>query len=101
MGPAVHEVDQGIGMMRESVAGLDQIKSSSDEVAVMAEHIATAAREQESASEEVANNMERISGLIDQNTSVALEAWQAVEDLTRTASSLQTMVERFELVKRH
>jgi aerotaxis receptor len=100
MSQAVEEVDQGIGMMRESVTGLDQIKSSSDEVAGMAEHIATAAREQAAASEEVANNMEKISGLIDQNTSVALDAWQAVEDLTKTASGLQAMVERFELVKR-
>ncbi|MGE5466846.1 MAG: methyl-accepting chemotaxis protein [Ignavibacteria bacterium] len=99
MSQAVEEVNAGTEKMRESVSGLDQIKTSSDEVAGMAEHIAGAAREQAVASEEVAGNMEKISLLIDQNTSVALEAWQAVEDLTRTASGLQAMVERFELVK--
>jgi aerotaxis receptor len=101
MSQAVQEVNQGIGMMRESVIGLDQIKASSEDVAGMADHIATAAREQAAASEEVANNMEKISTLIDQNTSVALDAWRAVEDLTQTASNLQSMVERFELVKQH
>jgi aerotaxis receptor len=99
MGQAVQEVEQGTGMMRASVGGLDQIKTSSDEVASMAEHIATAAREQASASEEVAGNMEKISSLIDQNTSVALEAWQAVEDLTKTAEGLHSMVEHFKLAK--
>ncbi|MDD5249447.1 MAG: methyl-accepting chemotaxis protein [Rhodocyclaceae bacterium] len=100
MGQAVQEVEQGIGMMRASVSGLEEIKSSSEEVASMAEHIATAAREQASASDQVAANMEKISSLIDQNTSMAQDAWQAVGDLTKTASGLRAMVEQFKLVRR-
>ncbi len=101
MGQAVQEVEQGIGMMRASVGGLDEIKSSSENVASMSEHIATAARQQAAASEDVSANMEKISSLIEQNTSVALEAWQTVEDLSRTAGTLKSMVAQFKLVKRN
>ncbi|MDO8932090.1 MAG: methyl-accepting chemotaxis protein [Rhodocyclaceae bacterium] len=101
MGQAVQEVEQGIGMMRTSVGGLDQIKSSSDDVANMSEHIAAAARQQAVASEEVAANMEKISTLIDQNTSMALDAYQTVDDLSKTAAGLMSMVEHFKLVKRN
>ena len=100
MDQAVHAVEDGIGQMRTSVGGLDHIKTSSDDVATMAEHIAAAAKQQAAASEDVAANMETISTLIDRNTSVALEAWQTVEDLSRTAAGLTEMVQKFELVKR-
>ena len=99
MGQAVQEVEQGIGMMRTSVGELDRIRASSEDVANMAEHIAAAAKEQAAASEDVSSNMEKISSLIDQNTSVALEAWQTVEDLSRTAAGLMSMVEHFKLTK--
>jgi len=97
---AVREVEDGIGQMRTSVGGLDQIKSSSNDVAEMAEHIAAAARQQAAASEDVAANMETISALIDKNTSVAQDAWQTVADLSRTASGLMAMVQQFKLVKK-
>ena len=100
MNQAVHEVEDGIGRMRTSVGGLDSIKTSSDDVAGMADHIAAAARQQAAASEDVAANMETISTLIDRNTSVALEAWQTVEDLSRAAGELMALVQKFELVKR-
>ncbi len=99
MNQAVSEVEQGVGQMRSSVSGLDSITASSDDVAGMAEHIAAAARQQAAASEGVAANMETISSLIDRNTSVALEAWQTVEDLSRSAGALMAMVQKFELVK--
>ena len=99
MGQAVQEVEQGIGMMRTSVGGLGEIKSSSDKVADMSVHIATAARQQAAASEDVSANMEKISSLIEQNTSVALEAWQTVEELSQAAGTLKSMVEQFKLVK--
>jgi aerotaxis receptor len=100
MNLAVQEVDAGIGMMRASVGGLDQITASSKEVAAMAEHIASASREQSVASTDVAQHMEQISSLIDQNTSVALEAWNSVEEISRNAEALRTMVSQFQLIRR-
>jgi aerotaxis receptor len=97
---AVHEVDTGIGLMRTSVGGLDQITASSKDVAEMAEHIAAASRQQAVASNEVASHMEQISALIDQNTSIALEAWQSVEEISSNAEALRTMVQQFQLVAR-
>lgn len=99
MEQAVTEVKDGIGMMRTSVDGLDQVRGSSEEVATMAQHIAEAARQQSIASEDVASTIEKVSSLIDQNTSSALEAWKSVEQLSVTAGQMSDLVSRFELVK--
>ena len=99
MGQAVVEVEQGIGMMRESVTGLNRITATSEEVAGMAQHIANAAKEQAVASEEVAGNMEKISGLIESNTSSAQQAWRATEELEKTSLSLKELVGHFELIR--
>ena len=71
MEQAVHKVDEGTGMMRESLSSLDRISASSGEVTSMARHIADAAREQAIASEQVTSNMAQVSSLIEQNTSSA------------------------------
>ncbi len=97
MNLAVHEVDEGIGQMQTSVGGLGQITASSKDVAQMAEHIATASQQQSQASQEVASHMEQISSLIDQNTSIAIEAWQSVEDISSNAAALRAIVDQFQL----
>lgn len=100
MGQAVREVEEGIGMMRESVSGLSRITEVSGDVTLQARHIAEAAKEQAVASEQVANNMEQITSLIESNTASAHQAWQATENLTQTAQSLKELVSYFELVKK-
>ncbi len=97
MNLAVHEVDEGIGQMHASVGGLGQITASSKDVAQMAEHIATASQQQSLASQDVASHMEEISSLIDQNTSIAIEAWQSVEDISSNAAALRAIVDQFQL----
>lgn len=99
MEQAVHKVDEGTGMMRESLSGLDRITASSGDVTDMARHIADAAREQAIASEQVSTNMEQVSALIEQNTNSAQQAWKATEELAQTAESLKEMVGHFELIK--
>ncbi len=96
---AAHEVDEGTGMMRESLSGLGRITSSSIEVTGMAKHIANAAKEQAIASGQVAANMEQVSSLIEQNTHSAQHAWKASEELTQTAEDLKELVGHFELIK--
>ena len=64
----------------------------------MAQHIASAAKQQSVATEEVARNMEQISGLIESNTTAAQQAWKATEELAKTADELRVLVRHFEVV---
>jgi aerotaxis receptor len=100
METAAREVETGIGKLRESVAGLEGITHSSRQVTGMAENISDAARQQGTASEEVAASMQRITDLIEHNTESAHEASRAVGELLATARRLDTLIKGFELHKR-
>jgi aerotaxis receptor len=95
MNQAVEEVEDGIGLMKESGASLTRITSTSHQVTEKAQHIAAAAKQQSVAAVEVAQNMERISVLIEENTRAAQHAWKATEELARTADALRTLVTHF------
>jgi aerotaxis receptor len=95
---SVTEVDQSIGLMKESAASLGEINHASEHVTDMAQHIASAAKQQSVATEEVARNMEQISGLIESNTTAAQQAWKATEELAKTADELRVLVRHFEVV---
>ena len=99
MTQATQEVEGGIGKMRASVDGLGSITASSNEVADMAEHIASAAKQQAAASADVASNVATVSTLIDQNTAIAQEAWHTLESLSGHAGSLMELVAKFKLTK--
>ncbi len=100
MEQAAQEVDTGVGMLRESVSGLEGITSASQQVSGMAQQISDAAQQQNIASQEVASNMEHITDLIEQNTSSAREAKSAADELLQTAGRLDTLIARFQLYKR-
>ncbi|MHB9101514.1 MAG: methyl-accepting chemotaxis protein, partial [Sulfuricella sp.] len=97
MDQAVREVEEGIGLMKESEASLGQITATSEKVTDMSRHIASAAKQQSVASEEVARNMEQISGLIESNATAAQQAWQDTEELAKTAEELRVLVRHFEV----
>ena len=97
MDQAQDEVASGIGMLRESVAGLAGITTASQQVAAMASHISEASRQQGAASEEVAGNMEHIAELIARNTTSAEEARAATEELRATSGRLKAMLQGFTL----
>ncbi|WP_415033289.1 methyl-accepting chemotaxis protein [Azonexus sp.] len=99
MNTASHEVETGIGMLRESVAGLESITQSSGQVTQMAGQISDASRQQGIASEEVAASMQQITDLIEQNTDSARNARQAAEDLLGTAKTLTQLIASFELYR--
>lgn len=98
MNHAVVEVEQGIGKIHESTAGLSRITQTSQEVTGMARHIADAANEQAVASEQVASNMERIANLIDGNLEAALEAKSAADSLKGAAQELRRVVGQFKVM---
>ena len=99
MNTASHEVETGIGMLRESVAGLEGITHSSSQVTQMAGQISDASRQQGIASEEVAASMQQITDLIEQNTDSARNARQAAAELLDTAQTLRQLIASFELYR--
>ncbi len=96
---AAAEVETGIGMLRQSVAGLEGITHSSSNVSEMAGQISDAARQQGIASEEVAGSMQQITDLIEQNTASAQAAKIAADELLRTASQLDALISGFTLYR--
>lgn len=98
MNHAVHEVEQGIGMIHESMAGLSRITETSREVSDRSRHIADAAKEQAIAAEQVASNMEKIANLIDGNLEAARQAKTAADALKDTAAELRRVVGQFKVV---
>ena len=100
MGVACSEVEAGIGMLHESVAGLEGVAQASARVSQMTGQIADAAQQQGHASEEVAVNMQQITDLIERNTDSARAARLAAEQLLGTAQSLSQLLAGFELHRR-
>ncbi|NHC06972.1 methyl-accepting chemotaxis protein [Azonexus fungiphilus] len=97
---ASQEVENGIGKLRDSVAGLEGITQSSSQVSQMAGQISDAARQQGIASEEVAVSMQQITDLIEQNTDAARQARQAADELLQTSRTLAELIAGFELYRR-
>ena len=85
---AVTEVEGGITLIRKNGDGLKEIMSATVQVSERVNHIATASREQSASSESVANSLEHISVLVDNNTQYAQGAKSAAEELARSADEL-------------
>jgi methyl-accepting chemotaxis protein len=100
MNVAANEVDTGIGMLRESVAGLQGIAESASVVTQMSTQISDASRQQGIASEEVASSMQHITDLIEQNTASARSARQAANELLATSHELEQLISSFELYRK-
>jgi aerotaxis receptor len=97
MAEAVQKVEDGVGLIRESGAGLSDITESSHHVTEMAQDIASAAKEQVLASQLVTQNMEQVVALVDGNLEAATEAKAAVTNLVKTADYLNRIVGRFKV----
>jgi ABC-type transporter Mla subunit MlaD len=76
---------------------LQQIIKQAEHVGEMVTHIATAANEQSSATEQVNNNMEQISRLVSESAEGAQQSAKACEQLSGLALELQNLVSRFRL----
>jgi len=100
MNVAANEVDTGIGMLCESVAGLQGIAESASVVTQMSTQISDASRQQGIASEEVASSMQHITDLIEQNTASARSARQAANELLATSHELEQLISSFELYRK-
>ncbi|OGS75973.1 MAG: chemotaxis protein, partial [Gallionellales bacterium GWA2_55_18] len=86
---AVAEVETGITLIRKNGEGLKEIMSASVNVAERIGHIAMASKEQSAAGESVAQSLERINGLMDNNAHSAGEAKTAADELRKSATELK------------
>jgi len=91
------QVEEGVTSTTLAGASLKQIIHMSEQVGEMITHIATAATEQSSASEEVNNNMEQIAKLVRESADGAKQSAQACTDLSGLALDLQKMVGNFKV----
>lgn len=97
MDTAVAEVNRGTALMHATGDGLRQITKSSDVVTEMAQHIASAAQQQSSATHVVATSIERISASVQENTAIAQSANRAADELVATARQLRELIGQFEV----
>jgi aerotaxis receptor len=88
MQSAVSEVEDGITLIRKNGEGLKQIMSATINVSERVDHIANSSKEQSVAGESVAQSLERITGLVDNNTLSAQDAKLSAEELAKSADEL-------------
>lgn len=100
MNRAVSEVEEGVGMMRQSAAGLGDVVSASNAVADQSGRIAAAAEEQALASDEVSNNIVEVSTMVERNVAAAHSVAEACDQLANSASQLRALVAEFKVVRR-
>jgi aerotaxis receptor len=86
---AVSEVEAGIELIRKNGDGLKEIMKATTSVTERVDHIAKSSMEQSVASESVANSLERITGLVDNNTQSAKDAKSSADELSRSAEELK------------
>ncbi len=91
------QVEEGVSSTAKAGDSLKEIIQMSEQVGEMIMHIATAATEQSSASEEINNNMEQIAKLVKESAVGAQQSAQACQDLSGLALDLQNMVGNFRL----
>ena len=95
MDNAAQEVESGRILLQATHEKFQQISAGSQHVTEMAEHIASSAMEQSSASEGVANNMEKMSVLIEKNSAAVEDFKHSVAALNITADELRGLVAHF------
>jgi len=91
------QVEKGVAVTGRAGASLKQIIGQAEQVGERVMHIATAARQQSSAADQVSANMERISKLVAESTDGAQRSAKACEQLSSLAFELQKLVSRFKL----
>lgn len=85
---AVSEVEGGIELIRKNGEGLKEIMRATVQVSERISHIASSSKEQSEAGVSVANSLERITVLVDNNALSAQDAKTAAEELGSAAGEL-------------
>ena len=97
MEAGTRQVEEGVQTTAQAGDSLKEIIHTSEQVGEMITHIATAATEQSSTTEEINNNMEQIATLVKESADGAQQSAKACQDLSGLALDLQKMVGNFKL----
>ncbi len=97
MQSGTQQVEKGVEVTAKAGESLKQIIVQAEHVGEMVTHIATAANEQSSTTEQVNANMEQINKLVAESAQGAQQSAQACEQLSGLALELQNLVSRFRL----
>jgi methyl-accepting chemotaxis protein len=97
MEQGTREVQDGVNTTARAGDSLKQIIQMSEEVGEMITHIAAAATEQSSATEEINTNMDQIAKLVKESAIGAQQSAQACQDLSGLALDLQKLVSNFKI----
>lgn len=85
-----------MALIRATGDSFQAISQAAGQVTEMASQIASASTQQPTASEDIANGMEYISGLAEQSMLSIRDVRQATEELERVTAGLQTIVKHFD-----
>ena len=97
MGKVQRDVKEGETFNNLTRDILSQIASSSEDLNILAQDIASATKEQKSATSETAVSMEKISVLTEENSANIREVGGAADKLAVTAAEMQRLVDQFKL----
>lgn len=99
MNHAVDEVNQSVGQMQQSLAGLTKITEASKAVVHDSQHISEFSREQADVVSHMAHNMEEIASLVGQNMALANDTAKLSTALGMTAEDMRKLIASFVLLK--
>jgi methyl-accepting chemotaxis protein len=93
------QVEKGVETTSKAGSSLHEIIKSSEQVGEMITHIATAATEQSSATEQVNGNVEQIAKITRESAAGAQQSAKACQELSGLAMDLQALVAKFKVEK--
>ncbi len=85
----------GVDISQKTSQAISAVKSETDNLISNVSVIADSTREQAAASTDIAQNVERISAMAQQNSGVVRDVADAVDELERLSNSLGNLVRRF------
>ncbi|QEL54737.1 methyl-accepting chemotaxis protein [Chromobacterium paludis] len=94
---STQQVDVSVGIAEEANQSMREVQDYNRQLVASIVDIAAATREQSSASQEIAQNVERISSMAQSNNQTVSEVSQAVNRLRELSGELETLVSHFRL----
>jgi methyl-accepting chemotaxis protein len=95
MNESQKQVQTGVVLANDAQDALLKILTETSHTLGMVKEISSATKEQSTASNEIAHNIETIAQMTDENTSVIVQLAEAATNLEQMSSNLQNMVNRF------
>jgi aerotaxis receptor len=92
MNEAIKEVEDEAVIVQENGEILKKVIEASRRVTENAQRIAAVSKEQSVASEGVSHSLENVAGLVNSNAQIAEEANLSAQELSKSASALQSMI---------